>query len=231
MVVCESVPTSVSGYAVSSPNCSRSCTTGARYSRFTWWTIPVPGGTTLKLSEGALGELEQLVALDVALQLELHVEPEGALRAVVVDLDRVVDHQVAGDDRIDPLGIALHPRHRVAHGGEVHHAGHAGEVLEHHPGRHERDLAPGGAFAVPACQIADAVLGDHAAAGVSKRVLEEDADGEGEPVELGHTLSGKLGQSVHDGGLGPEPHGRAGAERIGGLCGHRRSGIECLGAI
>ena len=48
MVVCESVPTSVSGYAVSSPNCSRSCTTGARYSRFTWWTIPVPGGTTLK---------------------------------------------------------------------------------------------------------------------------------------------------------------------------------------
>ena len=107
----------------------------------------------------------------------------------------------------------------------------AGEILKHHPGRHERDLAPGGALAVPACQVADAVLGDHAAAGVSKRVLEEDADGEGEPVELGHTLSGKLGQAVHDGGLGPEPHGRAGAERIGGLCGHRRSGMECLRAI
>ena len=32
--------------AVGSPNWSRSCTTGARYSRFTWCTMPVPGGTT-----------------------------------------------------------------------------------------------------------------------------------------------------------------------------------------
>ena len=42
IVVCESVPTSVSGNAAP----SRSSTTRARYSRFTWWQIPVPGGTT-----------------------------------------------------------------------------------------------------------------------------------------------------------------------------------------
>ena len=36
-----SVPTSVSGKATP----SRSSTTGARNSRFTWWTMPVPGGT------------------------------------------------------------------------------------------------------------------------------------------------------------------------------------------
>ena len=44
IVVCESVPTSVSGSRIP----SRSVTTSARYSRLTWWTMPVPGGTTRK---------------------------------------------------------------------------------------------------------------------------------------------------------------------------------------
>ena len=48
MVVCESVPTTVSGYARVTPRCSRAKTTRARYSRLIWWTMPVPGGTTLK---------------------------------------------------------------------------------------------------------------------------------------------------------------------------------------
>ena len=46
IVVCESVPTSVSGKATP----SRTSTTRARYSRLTWWTMPVFGGTTRKLS-------------------------------------------------------------------------------------------------------------------------------------------------------------------------------------
>ena len=41
MVVCESVPTKLSGY--STPFVSN--TTRAKYSRFTWCTIPEPGGT------------------------------------------------------------------------------------------------------------------------------------------------------------------------------------------
>ena len=45
IVVCESVPTSVSGYACGFPP-SLVNTTRARYSRFTWCTIPVSGGTT-----------------------------------------------------------------------------------------------------------------------------------------------------------------------------------------
>ena len=48
MVVCESVPTSVSGSATFLPSMSRTWTTRARYSRLTWWTMPMPGGTTRK---------------------------------------------------------------------------------------------------------------------------------------------------------------------------------------
>ncbi len=49
IVVCESVPTSVSGNAWP----SRDSTTRPRYSRFTWWQMPVFGGTTLKLSNAS----------------------------------------------------------------------------------------------------------------------------------------------------------------------------------
>ncbi len=49
MVVCESVPTRVSGKAVRPPSASsRLITTWARYSRLTWCTMPVAGGTTRK---------------------------------------------------------------------------------------------------------------------------------------------------------------------------------------
>ena len=48
IVVCESVPTSVSGYATLSPSSSVDEHRLPRYSRFTWWTMPVPGGTTRK---------------------------------------------------------------------------------------------------------------------------------------------------------------------------------------
>ena len=47
IVVWESVPTSVSGNTTP----SRSNTTRPRYSRFTWWQMPVLGGTTAKLSK------------------------------------------------------------------------------------------------------------------------------------------------------------------------------------
>ncbi len=47
IVVCESVPTSVSGNAVSTPSFFSVETHVARYSRLTWWHMPVEGGTTL----------------------------------------------------------------------------------------------------------------------------------------------------------------------------------------
>ncbi len=49
MVVWESVPTRVSGIAIRRPSSSRTCTTRLTRSRFTWWQMPMPGGTTRKL--------------------------------------------------------------------------------------------------------------------------------------------------------------------------------------
>ena len=53
IVVCESVPTSVSGYATVVPSMVSLKMTRARYSRFTWCTMPVSGGTTRKLRKAS----------------------------------------------------------------------------------------------------------------------------------------------------------------------------------
>ncbi len=94
-------------------------TTRARYSRLTWWTIPVSGGTTSKLSKRALAPAQERVALLVALELELGVVRERLRGAERVDLDRVVDHQLGGDQRVDLLRVAADLGHRVAHRRQV----------------------------------------------------------------------------------------------------------------
>ena len=56
--------------------------------------MPVPGGTTRKLSNAVGAPAQERVALAVALVLELDVALEGAGLAEGVDLHRVVDDQV-----------------------------------------------------------------------------------------------------------------------------------------
>ena len=112
----------------------------------------------------------------------------------MVHLDRMVDHQVGGHHGVDQVRVALHPRHGVPHGGEVHHAGHAGEVLQHHPRRHEGDLGLAAAVPVASAELPDVLLGHDPAAGETERVFQQDAEGEGEPVEVAQSLAGELGR-------------------------------------
>ena len=109
----------------------------ARYSRLTWCTMPTAGGTTRKFSKGLLAPAEELVTLAVALELDRHVAVHRVLPAEKVDLHRVVDHQVDRHQRVDLLRVAAEPPHGASHGRQIHHARHAGEVLQDHPGRLE----------------------------------------------------------------------------------------------
>ena len=78
------------------------------------------------------------------------------------------------------------------------------------------------AAGLQAASVADVGLGDEAAAGVAEGVLEQHADGEGEPVEVGEALAGELREPVDDGGILAEANGASGAEGIGGIGGHGR---------
>ena len=90
--------------------------------------------------ERLLAPAQEGVALAVALELELGVALEREAGGELVDLDRVVDHELGGHERVDLRRVAAHVRHRVAHRREVHDRRHAGEVLHQHARRRVRDL-------------------------------------------------------------------------------------------
>ena len=73
---------------------ARAMTTRARCSMLTWCTMPVPGRDDLELVERGLAPAQELVALAVALVLELDVALERVGAAEDVGDHRVVDDQL-----------------------------------------------------------------------------------------------------------------------------------------
>ena len=121
IVVCESVPTSVSGNAWP----SRDSTTRAQVLEVHLVADAGVGRDHLEVVERLLAPAQEGVALAVALELELGVALEGAGLGEHVDLDRVVDHQLHRHERVDLGGVAAEVLHGVAHGGEIDDRGHA----------------------------------------------------------------------------------------------------------
>ena len=128
--------------------------------------------------------LHELVALLVALELQPHVEVERVLRSVVVDLHRVVDHQVDRHQRLDKLGVVAHLVRHAAHRGEVGEQWHAGEVLQHDACEHERDLVGARRVRLPAGELAHVRLGDLLAVAVSEHRFEHDAHRDRQSLDL-----------------------------------------------
>src|SRR6202034_582704 len=95
------------------------------------------------------GPAEQLVALDVALVLDGDVGVVGLRVARALDDHGVVDHQLDGHERVDAGSAAPEAGQRVAHGGQVDDAGHAGEVLHEDALGREGDLVGGVPRALP----------------------------------------------------------------------------------
>src|SRR5690606_15532180 len=89
----------------------------------------------LEVVEGGLAPAQELVALLVALVLQADVDGEGVTAARHVDDHGVVDDQLGRGQRVDLPGIAAEGGDRLAHGGQVDHAGNPGEVLHDHAGR------------------------------------------------------------------------------------------------
>ena len=82
-----------------------------------------------EVTEGFLRPLQKGVALFVALKLALHVAQKRFGAAKKVDLYRVVDDQVRGDQRVNLAGVAALRLHRGSHRREVGYGRYAREVL------------------------------------------------------------------------------------------------------
>jgi len=103
-------------------------TTRDRYSRLTWWQMPVPGGTTRYPSKACWAQRRSLVALDVALVLDVDVLVEGP---GVPEASAITEWSMTsstGTSGFDLGRVPAEGPEGVAHGGQVDDGGHAGEV-------------------------------------------------------------------------------------------------------
>ena len=130
--------------------------------------------------EGRLSPLEELVALLIALELLLGVDEQCHARIEGIDLHRVIDDQVARDERVDLLGagfVAGHAHDGLAHGGQVDDGRYAGEVLQNDPAGAERDLGLGHVGGVVGGERLDVVVGDDPSVVLAENGLEQHLDG------------------------------------------------------
>ena len=144
--------------------------------------------------ERALAPAQKGVAFAVTLHFDVDVFAEGLLIAELVDHDRVVDDQVHRRQRVDALRIAPGLGHGGAHGGQIDHGGHAGEVLHQHAGGAVLDFPVGFALGEPGGQGFEIFTGDGLVVFPAQQVFQQHLERHGQSVELAQGLGG-VGQA------------------------------------
>ena len=152
--------------------------------------MPVPGGTTEKLSKADWPHFRKRVALAVALVFQLDVvgrRPSGVPNSSTITEWSMT--RSTGTSGLILLRVAAERHHGVAHGGEVDHGRHAGEVLHQHAGGPEGDLLLDLAAVVePGDDGLDVGLLDRAAVLEAQQVLEQHLHGEGQAGDVGEAV-------------------------------------------
>ena len=169
----------------------------------------------LEVVEGALAPAQERVALAVALELELGVPEDRASRRELVDLHRVVDHELDGEERVDLLGSP--PRSRIA----LRIA--ARSTTAGTPVKSWRSTRPGvkeiscegSARRDPARDRLDVLGGDVDAVLRAQDVLEQDAQRVGEPEDVVARLQRLEAEDLVARAADVERRPRAEAVRVG----------------
>jgi hypothetical protein len=106
----------------------------------------------------------------------------------MVDLDRMVDNKVNGNEGLDDTGIFAHPAGSATHGREVAEQGDTGEILEQDTADDKWDLFGAMVCRLPGCELPDVRLRDLFAVAIAKDRFEDDTDRDrkaGDPAEPG----------------------------------------------
>ena len=83
-----------------------------------------------EILECRLPPTQEGIALLITLEFQLGIELKRLWRAELVHLHRVVNHQLGRLQRIDQIGVSTQRLHSVAHGRQIDHGRHAGEILQ-----------------------------------------------------------------------------------------------------
>ena len=127
-----------------------------------------------EIVERRLTPAQESITLDIARELDFIVRCQRLRRAVLIDLDGVIDHKLGGRQRVHAFGIAAESRDRLAHRGEVHNTGHAREVLQDDARGREGDLVRRWRAWIPGEQRLDVTLFDVDAVFEAQQIFEQD---------------------------------------------------------
>ena len=108
-----------------------------------------------EVAKGLLAPAQEAVAFGIAFKFDAAVGIQRIGAGEHVHLHRMVDHQFRRNLRVDLLGPAAQLHHRIPHCCQIHHAGHTGEILQDHAGRHKGDFGRRFSGGVPLCQRFD----------------------------------------------------------------------------
>ena len=169
---------------------------------------PGTGGNDAEPVERLLSPSEERVPLTVAPVLPFDVGLVRVRRPEEIDLDRVIDDQVHGHERVHRSRIPRGSGDGAPHRSEVDDRRHSGEVLHQDTTRHERDVR--GRLG-PSCERADIVVRHISAAGAPKQVLEQDLDGVRQEAHIADPGLGEPRERVESQATVPGLQLRAGA--------------------
>jgi len=131
-----------------------------------------------------LAPFEKLIAFAVSFKFILHIQHEGLLGAVDINLDGVIDHEIYGNEGFDEFGIFFESRDGIAHGGEINQKRHACKILQDDTGNGEGNLFGGGFLGIPAGEIFHIPWARGKAVAMSENGFQNDAQGDGEAGEV-----------------------------------------------
>ena len=128
----------------------------------------------------------------------------------------MIDHELHGLQRIDAVRVPVERDNRVAHGGEIDHAGDAREVLQQDPRRHEGDFLLEICGGLPLGERSDVVGLDEGVVLTAQQVLQQDLHRVREARDSREAGLLECGQTVDPNRLSVDAKGGLGAEAVAG---------------
>ena len=83
-----------------------------------------------EIIEGFLTPAEEFVTLTIALKFDIHILLKRGCSAGDIHHHRMVNHEVHRHQRVHLARVTTQAKQGIAHGGQVNHGGHAGEILQ-----------------------------------------------------------------------------------------------------
>ena len=144
------------------------------------------GRDDAKTVERLHAPFEELVARQVARELDLHVALQGVAAARVIDLHGVIDDQIDRHERFDHFRVLAERGDRGAHGRQIDQERHAGEVLQDDARDHERHFPAALRGRLPVGERAHVVLGDALPVVIAQHGFEHDPNADRQPRNRPH---------------------------------------------